>query len=108
MARLECGAEVLADVSYSAPSQVFSMPTYWDFKFWCERGLQTFNFIDNAVVIYEEGAPEPQRIEGIDSDNDYLSELIRELNSDSREVTENVLRSTEAALLIQREADRGE
>ena len=108
MARLESGAEVLADVSYSAPSQVFSMPTYWDFKFWCERGLLTYNFIENAVVVYEEGKPEPQRIEGIDSDNDYLSELAREIEDDTRCVTENVLRSTETALLIQREADKGE
>ena len=32
MARLTNGAEILADVSYSAPSQVFSMPTYWNFE----------------------------------------------------------------------------
>ena len=34
MARLSNGAELLADVSYSAPSQVFTMPTYWNFEIW--------------------------------------------------------------------------
>lgn len=106
MARLESGAEVLADVSYSAPSQVFSMPTYWDFKIWGEKGLLTFNYINNSVTVYEEGTPEPLVFEGVESDNDYLTELVREIEEDTRCVTENVLRSTDAALFLQREADR--
>lgn len=106
MARLESGAEVIADISYSAPSQVFSMPTYWDFKIWCEKGLLTFNFINQSVTVYEEGTPEPQTFDGIASDNYYLPELIREIEEDTRDVTENVLRSTDVALFLQREADR--
>lgn len=42
MARLNDGIQLLADVSYCGPSQVFSMPTYWNFKFWCKKGMLTF------------------------------------------------------------------
>lgn len=104
MARLEGGAGVIADISYSAPSQVFSMPTYWEFRIWCEKGLLTFNFIDNCVTLYEEGTPEPVKIDGIGSEG-YLPEFVKEIESGSRVVTENVLKSTETALLLQREAD---
>ena len=106
MARLENDAGVLADVSYSAPSQVFSMPTYWEFRIWCERGLLAFHYTDPAVTIYEEGASTPIRIEGEASKKDYLSEFVREIHGSGHTVTENLLRSTETALLIQKVADR--
>lgn len=108
MARLENGAEVLADVSYSAPSQVFSMPTYWEFRIWCEKGLLTFNYIDSAVTVYEEGKTNPVRHEGIVSDEGYLSEFVSEIENGSQAVTDSVLKSTETALLIQKDADMEE
>ena len=46
MARLDGGVGVLADVSYSAPTQVFTMPTYWEFRLWCEEGLISFCYAD--------------------------------------------------------------
>ena len=106
MARLEGGAEVLADVSYSAPSQVFSMPTYWEFRVWCDKGLLTWNFAKPTVTLYEEGTTAPITPEGIDSDQDYLWEFAEEIETNSTYVTESVLRSTETALWIQSEADR--
>jgi predicted dehydrogenase len=105
MARLENGAGVLADVSYSAPAMVFSMPTYWEFRFWCANGLLTFNYAEKAVKVYENKASAPCTYDCADSDEDYLTEFIRELNGKSN-MTENILASTKTALLIQGEADK--
>lgn len=106
MARLENGAGVLADVSYSAPSQVFSMPTYWEFRIWCARGLLTFSYADSTVTLYEEGVPSPILIETHPSGNDYLREFLTEILRKTTHVTENVLRSTETALYLQSVADK--
>ena len=107
MARLENGAGVLADVSYSAPSQVFSMPTYWEFKIWCEKGLITFNYVSNTVTLYEEGTPEPIVIECTELNGDYLTEFDAEIRC-GRKMTENILSSTKVALSLQEEANKGE
>lgn len=124
MARLSNGAEVLADVSYSAPSQVFSMPTYWNFKIWCEKGLLTFQYTDSHVTVYEEGCSQPQVYEGLPVETDYLTDLIREIKRLQTEqgadvdkaqavnchresvdaLTAGVIASTRAALRIQKEA----
>lgn len=106
MARLESGAGVLADVSYSAPSQVFSMPTYWEFRVWCEKGLLSFSFTDSAVTLYEEGSAAPVRIEGESNCESYLTEFLSEIQNGTGTVTENVLRSTETALMLQETADK--
>lgn len=103
MARLNGGASVLADVSYSAPSQAFTMPSYWEFRFWCDRGMLTFNYISSTVTVYEDGKSEPQLIECSEC-GDYLAELYTGIISGDRSVTESVLRSTETALEIQASA----
>lgn len=108
MARLSNGAELLADVSYSAPSQVFSMPTYWDFKFWCERGLLTFHYTDSRVTIYQEGTEQPQVLEGIIPEKGYFERFLEEVAGRSDHVTRSVIDSSRAALRIQREADMRE
>lgn len=108
MARLENGAGVLADVSYSAPSQVFSMPTYWEFRIWCERGLLTFCYAKDEITVYREGESEPIRISCASSETDYLDEFYREISGDQNTMTENILRSTQATLQIQQVADEGQ
>ena len=106
MARLESGAGVLADVSYSAPSQVFTMPTYWEFRVWCEKGLLSFFCTDSAVTLYEEGSTAPIRIEGKPDGENYLTEFLSEIQNGTKDVTENLLRSTETALMLQETADK--
>ena len=101
MARLENGAGVLADVSYSAPSQAFKMPSYWEFRFWCEKGMLSFNYVDNKVTLYKEGETQAEVFEGVTDCGDYLDEFINGTSD-----TENVLNSTETALLIQKDADK--
>ena len=106
MARLENGAGVLADISYSAPKQVFSMPTYWEFRIWCDRGLLTFSYTDTAVTVFADGDPTPHRYEGLPPICDYLGDFAREIEENTSSLTENTLRSTETALTLQQAADQ--
>jgi predicted dehydrogenase len=106
MARLENGAGVLADVSYSAPAYAFSLPGYWEFRVWCDRGLVTFNYNDSFVTLYEADNPTPQKFTHTAPIPGYIDEFIAEINNNTCSVTENVLKSTETALLIQQQADR--
>ncbi len=106
MARLADGTEVMADVSYSAPTQVFSMPTYWEFKLWCERGLIRFSGgRDEHVAVYEEGADAEQILEGLAPAEDYLDRFLRDIQEDTFCETESVIRSTRTALWIQAKAN---
>ena len=105
MARLSNGGGLLADVSYSAPTQVFSMPTYWEFRFWCEKGLLTFSYTDKSVTVYKEGTSEPIKYICDEYKSDYLTEFISETGSGRCAMTENILSSTECALRIQHIAD---
>ena len=106
MAQLEGGAGVLADISYSAPTQAFTLPSYWEFRIWCDRGMLTLSYNDPAVTVYEEGVPAPVRYEGIAPICDYLGDFADEITHGTDTVTENTLRSTETALTIQQFAER--
>lgn len=107
MARLENGAGVMADTSYSAPSQAFSLPTYWEFRFWCEKGLLSFNYADSKITVYKEGQVSPLIINCGISPSDYLDDFKIELTN-GRKMTQNILRSTKTALMIQQTADGSE
>jgi len=103
MARLTGGAGVLADVSYSTPKVPYTLPSYWEFRFWCEKGMLTFNYENSDVTVYEEGRDAPVKEAGIPEDKDYLTDF---LDSHDRALTRSVLRSTETALKLQKIADR--
>ncbi len=107
MARLEGGAGVMADVSYSAPlPSAFSLPSYWEFRIWCEKGLLTFNWAEAAVTVYAEGRAEPVRYTKLPAEGDYLSEFAKEIQSNARDMTENILASSHTALTLQAQADK--
>ncbi|MBQ9131376.1 MAG: Gfo/Idh/MocA family oxidoreductase [Clostridia bacterium] len=106
MARLENGAGVLADISYSAPTQAFSMPSYWEFRVWCQRGMLSFHYTDSTVTVYVDGEEQPRMIPGIPPRQNYLDEWIAEIENDGYAITDNVLRSSEVALRLQEVADR--
>lgn len=109
MARLTNGAGLIADVSYSAPSQVFSMPKYWEFNFWCEKGMLTFNYADNKVTVYKEGVKAPEiYVDNPSGEADYLTEFVDSINKNDRTATENVFASTRTALWLQKTADTEE
>lgn len=107
MARLQSGASLIADVSYSAPSQVFAMPTYWEFRFWCERGMLTFCYADSHVTVYRDGRSEAEVYDGDSTDDDWLRDFIRQIEKGDLAPTENTLRSSASALMIQKKAYEG-
>jgi len=105
MARLSNGAGVLADVSYSAPSQVFSLPYYWEFRIWCDRGVLSFCYNEPNVTLFEDGGP-AESITYSGKIIGYIDEFLSEIHNNTSSVTENVLASTQTALLLQEQADK--
>ncbi len=102
LAELSNGGGLVADVSYSAPTQVFSMPTYWDFKIWCENGLLTFAATQNKVTLYKQGVAEPIVLEENPECSDWLKDLIAEIRSGDNTFTESVFRTSRQALNLQK------
>lgn len=105
MARLKNNAGVMADISYSAPNQSGIMPTYWEFRFWCDEGLLTYNFGTSAVTVFKKSEENPIVIPCEDTDYNYVDEFLEELSSGNNFVTKNVLQSSKIALTIQKWAD---
>ena len=106
MAEMENGAGLIADVSYSAPSQVFSMPTYWDFKIWCEKGLIHFNAVRPQVYLYKEGESQVIVLEETCEVGDYLTDLIREIENGETKNTESVFLATSQTLSLQEYSEK--
>ena len=104
MAELTNGAGVIADVSYSAPMQYYKTDNYWNFKFWCEKGMLTFNFNSKALTIYDMDCQDPRVIPVVDEGAYYLDDLIKDIKNDNREFTESVFVSSMVALDVQSKA----
>ncbi len=105
LAETDGGVAITADVSYAAPSQVFSMPTYWNFQLWCEGGLVTFRWADPDVTVYEDGKAAPETLPGIPAKTGLLDDFITEVQNNTRTFTESVLTASETALRLQKLAD---
>lgn len=105
VSRLENGAGVMADVSYSSPKFDEILPTYWEFRVWCDRGMLTFNYKEPQLTLFEEGQL-PQKIGWDGSCGSYLMDMIKEIETDAFAATENVLKSTATALMLQQFADK--
>ncbi|MBE6626406.1 MAG: Gfo/Idh/MocA family oxidoreductase [Ruminococcaceae bacterium] len=106
MAQLTNGAGVMADVSYSAPSNCPTPPTYWEFRIWCDYGMLSFNYFDSTVTLYKSGSPEPIKLQYEGKVGDYLTEFVDSIREGKSEMTENIISSTRTALLIQSVADK--
>lgn len=106
MAELNNGGVVMADTSYSAPISVYGSDIYWNFKFWCKKGLLNFSFKNSFVTVYKMGADKPEIVEGIVDDANWLDDFILEIENDTSTFTDSVLKSTEIALTIQKYADK--
>jgi predicted dehydrogenase len=116
MLRMAGGCGVLADVSYTAPTdQGFSMPQYWRFTVHGERGVAETSLTAHDVTTWRSGetAPvvvplDPPRTGG------YLDDFLAEARSLSGEkrsegielTTEQVLACSRASLLCQEAAIR--
>lgn len=104
MARLENGAGVMADVSYSSPSATLSIPSYWEFRIWCENGMIEFNYATPMIKIYKCGASEAETVYGVADGTSWLTELLYELETGDRSITEDMLRSARQTLWLQSQA----
>lgn len=82
------------------------MPTYWNFQFWCERGLLTFNVKEPNVTIYEDGKNAPQIVEGIKVSSNYLLDLMEEIRTGKDVITKSVFASAKATLRIEMDSRR--
>ena len=102
MATLENGAGVIADVSYSAPSQIYATEIYWNFKFWCDNGLLTFNITNPNAKVYYAGEKEVKILDGVKDTKNYLDDFMDEIENGGSEFTESVLCTTEQVLYLQR------
>lgn len=90
---------VMADVSYAAPVFNGIMPTYWNFKFWGDKGMISFSYCDSDIHIYKDK-------ETVISCEDTLITLLDDFyNEIMGEVTllnsEDILKSQEQVLKIQ-------
>lgn len=104
MAELDNGAGLIADVSYASPA--WKMPTYWEFRFWCDKGLLTYSYFDPIVRVYDkEGMNGVKEYEGIPVDFNYLDDFYFDIQNGTREFTDTVIASTERALKVQKAAD---
>lgn len=107
MVELTGGVAVMADVSYSAPaSQVFGMPTYWDFKFWCKDALVHYSFVKDEVTVYAEGETTGKVINMDVEKSDYLASFLRDVKENVIDFTDSVLLATKQTLTIQQACER--
>ena len=105
MATLENEAGVLADISYSATPLVYKTDIYWNFKFWCDKGLVTFNWKEPNATVYKLGEKEPIILEGVKDSKNFLDDLLDEIETDSHSMTESVLCTTYHTLILQSKAE---
>jgi len=104
MARLENGAGVIADISYASPSVSLTPPSYWEFRFWCVRGMLEFNYSTPLVKVYREGADKVENIWGDADGTIWLTDLLHEIETGDRSITEDMLESARQTLWLQEQA----
>lgn len=73
------GTSVMADVSYAAPACNVLLPTYWEFRFWGDEGMLSYNLRDKSVTVYkgEEKVMKCPEVEG-----DYFLDFIHDLEKE--------------------------
>lgn len=106
MARLENGAGVMADISYSAPKSAFTLPSYWEFRFWCADGMLEFNYATPGVRVYREGESKGVTVFGEKPTGSWLSDLLSEIDGEYGCFTREVLESARQTLWLQAQAEK--
>lgn len=106
MLTLSNGAGLIADVSYTRPSNIsFPFPYYWGFKIWGSNGVIAFTVGSKHVELYKNGEKEVLLFEGTLSERNYLIDFINDILGKTN-FTEGILDSTEETLKIQAYADK--
>lgn len=98
------GTSVMADVSYAAPACNVLLPTYWEFRFWGEDGMLSFNLRDKSVTVYkkEEVVMKCPEVVG-DYFLDFIHDLEKEINGEKTILSmEDMIESQRQILKIQK------
>lgn len=108
VAELSNGANVMADVSYSAPSpQGFHHPAYWRFTLWGTKGMAECCFGNNTITIMQTGDRLPKTLEAPMVQDNCLTDFMHEINGESVVFgTQSILDSSRKALQLQLYADQ--
>lgn len=107
--KLESGAGVMADVSYSAPnSQGYTHSAYWHFRLWGEKGMLEFNANTPGVKVWLNGEDAPRLLDPVKPENDYIDRFVAAVEDEKlRPIsTKDMLDSSEQVLKIQAFADK--
>lgn len=103
------GAGILGDVSYAIPDGVeFSLPYYWQFYVWGTKGMISFSLNEKETVYYLAGDKEPKKLENVEVEFDYLTDVYRLINGEKDVVltTEETIKSMRKTLEIQAFSER--
>lgn len=102
------GANVMADVSYAAPSPVgFRSPAYWRFTLWGTKGFAECRYGSPDVTLMLTGDEKPHIATAPPVTSDFLSDFYKELDGKNiRFDTKSVLETSRAALMLQLFADQ--
>jgi len=100
------GAALTGDVSYAAPSPAaFSLPSYWRFTLWGERGMIECRLGGDHILIARSGQ-KPCEIPALGKGKTVLDIFLEEVSSASFVNTESVLSASRMALELQQYADQ--
>jgi predicted dehydrogenase len=110
MMSLDGGCGVIGDLSYISPDGFrYSLPQYWRFNFWGDRGMIECGLNLPTVRLYrsdsgsvEEMAPPPDRTGG------YLDDLLSAIRTGNNYPNNGLFSATEVCLKTQAAADQGE
>lgn len=108
--KMKSGAGVMADVSYSAPSEFgYSHPSYWHFRIFGEKGMLDFREGSQDITFYP-AKGEIIKLNPIQPQDSLISEFVNLPGDKSKIVCYNnkTFDSTEQTIMIQKAADNSE
>ena len=102
------GANVMADVSYAAPSpKGFTTPAYWRFTLWGTNGFAECRYGDSSVTLMLTGDLQPRTLAAPPVNENCLTDFLRDVHGTPTLFdTRSVLASSRSALELQRFADQ--
>ncbi|MCQ2445483.1 MAG: Gfo/Idh/MocA family oxidoreductase [Clostridia bacterium] len=104
--KMASGAGLIADVSYSAPdTQGYSLPAYWHFRVWGEKGMMEWSYSSDGVTFYPAGENGGRKLSGLPPEKNYLDRFLAAVRTRDDAYSEAMLRATEDTLGIQEKAE---
>lgn len=104
--KMASGAGLIADVSYSAPdTQGYSLPAYWHFRVWGEKGMMEWSYSSDGVTFYPTGENGGRKLSGLPPEKNYLDRFLAAVRTRDDAYSEAMLRATEDTLGIQEKAE---